>query len=87
MIMLHQAKEQSSIHLWAYLYVSRPLFDEAQLDGLQEVINAQLPTWSTGLGAGNDETSTDVIRVGRDQDSTTAFTRLDRRGEGVEMQH
>ncbi len=39
------------IHLWCGFYVSQPLFDEAQLDGLQSVINRVLPDWSSGLCA------------------------------------
>jgi hypothetical protein len=30
------------MHLWCRFYVSRPLFGEAQLDGLQAVINELL---------------------------------------------
>ena len=54
------------IHLWCGFYVSQPLFDEAQLDGLQSVINRVLPDWSSGLCAAQDEDSKEIVQVGRD---------------------
>lgn len=54
------------MHLWCDFYVSRPMFGEAQLDGLQSVINEMLPEWSSELRAAEDEDSPDSIAVGRE---------------------
>ena len=54
------------MHLWCKFYVSRPMFDEAQLDGLQSVINELLPQWSHSLRVAKDEDAPNSIVVGRD---------------------
>ncbi len=53
------------MHLWCGFYVSQPLFGEAQLDGLQSVINEVLPHWASELRAAKNEDSPDSIAVGR----------------------
>ena len=53
------------MHLWCVFYVSRPMFDEAQLFGLQSVINELLPQWSSEMRAAKDEDSPSGIVVGR----------------------
>jgi hypothetical protein len=54
------------MHLWCGFYVDQPLFDEAQLDGLQSVINAILPEWSTELSVARDEDARDRVVLRRD---------------------
>ncbi len=54
------------MHLWCGFDVSRPLFNQAQLDGLQSVINERLPQWSNKLCAAEDDDSRDGVVVGRD---------------------
>jgi hypothetical protein len=54
------------MHLWCRFYVGRPMFDEAQLDGLQAVINELLPQWSSALRVAEHEDSKNRIVVGRD---------------------
>jgi hypothetical protein len=53
------------MHLWCKFYVGRPLFAEAQLDGLQSVINQLLPDWSSDLRVAKDEDSPPSMLVGR----------------------
>jgi len=53
------------MHLWLNFYVARPMFDEAQLVGLQSVIHELLPKWSTALRVAEDEDSRDGLAVGR----------------------
>ena len=53
------------MHLWCNFYVSRPLFADAQLDGLQSVINQLLPDWSADLRVAKDEDSPHPMLVGR----------------------
>ncbi len=43
------------MHLWCVFYLSRPMFGEVQLDGLQAVINELLPQWSVELRAAENE--------------------------------
>ncbi len=54
------------MHLWLDFYVGRPMFDEAQLDSLQVVINELLPQWSSTLRVAKHEDSKNRIVVGRD---------------------
>ena len=54
------------MHLWWDFYVSRPMFGEVQLDGLQSAINEVLPQWSSELRAAKDEDSPNSIVVGRE---------------------
>jgi hypothetical protein len=54
------------MHLWCDFYVSRPMLAEAQLDGLQSVINELLPKWSVMLRAAEYEFSRDRVDVGRE---------------------
>lgn len=51
------------MHLWCAFYFNRPLFAEAQLDGLQSVINELLPEWSLKLRAAKDEDSPEQMLV------------------------
>ena len=53
------------MHLWCEFHISRPMFAEAQLDGLQSVINALLPVWSNSLRVAKHEDSHDWAAVGR----------------------
>jgi hypothetical protein len=53
------------MHLWCKFYVSRPLFDAAQLDVLQSVINETLPQWSSELRVAMYEHSRKHFVVGR----------------------
>src|SRR5262245_38263442 len=52
------------MHLWFRFYLSRPFFDQSQLDSLQSVINRVLPDWSNEMRVAEDEDSKDVIAIG-----------------------
>jgi hypothetical protein len=52
------------MHLWLNFYLSRPMFEEAQLDGSHAVIHELLPEWSSQLRVVEDEQSRDGVVVG-----------------------
>ncbi|MGD9720829.1 MAG: hypothetical protein AB7O59_14155 [Pirellulales bacterium] len=54
------------MRLVSHIFFSQPLFTEAQLDGLQAILNDLLPFWTKGLRVARYEHSPDKELVGRD---------------------
>ena len=54
------------MHMWFGFYLTRPVFDEAQLRELQRVINDRLPQWASRLRATEDEDSPGGALVSQD---------------------
>lgn len=71
------------MHLWCVFFISRPLFGEAELDGLQSAIDELLPQWSSELRATQGEDSPAGAAVGRGARLYQAIHELAPRKRGV----